>query len=99
MGASGRLSSEAYHLLHGLAAYDHRRRSCLTDSNVRRHAFWLENLGCQDLAEYLLPLPENSLPVADSSTSSVSSCIHSQLRTPLARSSPARSEMVPHDFQ
>jgi len=69
--ASGRLSPEAYHLLHGLTAYKPGRRQCLTDEDVRNHAFWLKNLGCQDLAEYLLPLPENALPAADSSISSV----------------------------
>lgn len=53
--ASGRLSEEAEHLLvEKLLPFSQARRSCLTDREVKNHPFFLKQLECVDVEEYLL---------------------------------------------
>mmetsp|Transcript_57345 Transcript_57345/g.153607 ORF Transcript_57345/g.153607 Transcript_57345/m.153607 type:complete len:1184 (-) Transcript_57345:33-3584(-) len=53
---TGRLSPEAHSLLvDKLLPHNPARRSCLTDSEVLNHPFFLKELGCNDLASLLLP--------------------------------------------
>eukprot|EP00930_Biecheleria_cincta_P024395 TRINITY_DN17463_c0_g1_i2.p1 TRINITY_DN17463_c0_g1~~TRINITY_DN17463_c0_g1_i2.p1 ORF type:complete len:1278 (-),score=228.22 TRINITY_DN17463_c0_g1_i2:154-3987(-) len=52
---SGRLSQEAEHLLvEKLLPFSQARRSCLTDKEVKNHPFFLKELECHDVEEYLL---------------------------------------------
>eukprot|EP00929_Paragymnodinium_shiwhaense_P067191 TRINITY_DN33822_c0_g1_i1.p1 TRINITY_DN33822_c0_g1~~TRINITY_DN33822_c0_g1_i1.p1 ORF type:complete len:1028 (-),score=165.69 TRINITY_DN33822_c0_g1_i1:15-3098(-) len=55
--ASGELSTAALELLLMLVPFKPGRRSVLEDDSVRQHRFFLQALGCEDLAKHLLPVP------------------------------------------
>jgi len=89
---NGRLSGEAYDLLvDHLLCFDQRKRKRLSDPRVQGHAFFLRELGCNTLQEFLLERGKGSCSSGETSlmqrvVSSVSTGVVDSLRPAMRRS-------------